>query len=108
MQNGIPYWYFYKHGGELEGTCVKSVDPHGSILKRIPPERVIGCVVYPASELIAPGWSGWSKRTVSDRRARRQHQPPRERGVRMLHTRRLQAPVLDNIRAEIWLSCGAT
>src|ERR1700756_1168011 len=28
MQNGIPYWYFYRHGGELEGTCVKSVDPH--------------------------------------------------------------------------------
>src|SRR5207244_6778059 len=54
MQNGIPYWYFYKHGGDLEGSPVLSVDPSGIIRDRIPPERVIGCVVYPASELVAP------------------------------------------------------
>src|ERR1700730_12919713 len=55
MQNGIPYWYFHKHGGELAGTIVRSVDPVGHIGSKIPAERVIGCVVYPASELVAPG-----------------------------------------------------
>src|SRR3974390_305909 len=55
MQNGIPYWYFHAHPGELAGTRVQSVDPNGLIYERIPGERVIGCVVYPAAELVAPG-----------------------------------------------------
>ena len=55
MQNGIPYWYFHKHGGLLEGSQVHSVDPTGMLTEMIPPRRVIGCVVYPASELVAPG-----------------------------------------------------
>src|SRR4029077_6914013 len=55
MQNGIPYWYFHAHAGGLAGTRVNSVDPHGLIGQHIPPERVLGCVVYPATELVAPG-----------------------------------------------------
>jgi len=55
MQNGIPYWYFHRHGGPLEGSLVHSVDPNGMLAQRIEPWRVIGCVVYPASELVAPG-----------------------------------------------------
>ena len=31
MQNGIPWWYFHKHGGALEGRQLKSVDPDGII-----------------------------------------------------------------------------
>jgi 2-dehydropantoate 2-reductase len=42
MQNGIPYWYFYRHGGELEGRQVHSVDPTGLLATKIPPQRVIG------------------------------------------------------------------
>src|SRR5437660_5869002 len=55
MQNGIPYWYFHKHGAALEGSVVRSVDPQGRITRRIAPERVLGCLVYPASGLISPG-----------------------------------------------------
>src|SRR5216683_2427048 len=55
MQNGIPYWYFHKHGGELEGSRLESVDPTGLISEKIPAQRVLGCVVYPASKLVAPG-----------------------------------------------------
>src|SRR2546430_507013 len=55
MQNGIPYWYFHHHGGEWAGSVVRSVDPSGVIARLIPPEKVVGCVVYPATELIAPG-----------------------------------------------------
>jgi 2-dehydropantoate 2-reductase len=54
-QNGIPYWYFYKHGGPLDGTRLASVDPDGSVWENMPPERAIGCVVYPACEILEPG-----------------------------------------------------
>lgn len=59
MQNGIPWWYFHKLPGELgqryQGTHVKAVDPDGVIAKHIDVDRVIGSVVYPASEVISPG-----------------------------------------------------
>ncbi|HVO08590.1 MAG TPA: 2-dehydropantoate 2-reductase [Burkholderiaceae bacterium] len=55
MQNGIPFWYFHKLPGPFEGHALHSVDPGGRISRAIPAERVIGCVVYPASELVAPG-----------------------------------------------------
>jgi 2-dehydropantoate 2-reductase len=54
-QNGIPWWYFYKHGGPYEGRRIEAVDPGGSVSAVIAPERVIGCVVYPAAVLTAPG-----------------------------------------------------
>lgn len=54
-QNGIPWWYFERHGGPLEGTRLRSVDPDGTIARSIPIEHVVGCVVYPAAELPEPG-----------------------------------------------------
>ncbi len=55
MQNGIPWWYFHKLGGPYDGTPVTSVDPDGTIARHIDVNRVIGSVVYPASEVIRPG-----------------------------------------------------
>ena len=55
MQNGIPWWYFYKLPGDYTGKPVLSVDPDGLIAKCIPIDSVIGSVVYPASEVIRPG-----------------------------------------------------
>ena len=55
MQNGIPYWYFQRHGGEYENRIVEIVDPHGVIMKAIDPRNVLGCVVYPAAITAAPG-----------------------------------------------------
>jgi 2-dehydropantoate 2-reductase len=55
MQNGIPWWYFHKLPGAWEGTPVKAVDPDGVIAQYIDVNRVIGSVVYPASEVIRPG-----------------------------------------------------
>ena len=54
-QNGMPWWYFYKHGGAHEGRRIEAVDPGGKIWDAIGPERAIGCVVYIASEIEAPG-----------------------------------------------------
>jgi len=104
MQNGIPYWYFHKHGGELEGSRMESVDPTGLICEKIPAQRVIGCVVYPASKLVAPGVVkhiegdrfpvGELDGSTSERVTR----------VSECFTRAgFKAPVLDNVRAEIWL-----
>jgi len=54
-QNGIPWWYFQRHGGELDGIHLETVDPGAIIGRTIDPNRVIGCAVYPATNLIAPG-----------------------------------------------------
>jgi 2-dehydropantoate 2-reductase len=54
-QNGIPWWYFRKYGGEFEGQRIHSVDPDGIVESNIEIDRVIGCVVYPAAELPEPG-----------------------------------------------------
>jgi 2-dehydropantoate 2-reductase len=104
MQNGIPYWYFHRHGGALAGTRIESVDPTGLIGSEIPGERVIGCVVYPAAELVAPGVVqhvegnrfpvGEPDGTTSGR-----VKLVAETFIRA----GLQAPVLADIRAEIWL-----
>jgi 2-dehydropantoate 2-reductase len=104
MQNGIPYWYFHGHGGPLEGSTLRSVDPGGSLGRKIPPGRVVGCVVYPASELLAPGVIrhiegdrfpiGEPDGSVSER-AKRISACFTAAGFR--------SPVLEDIRCEIWL-----
>jgi 2-dehydropantoate 2-reductase len=54
-QNGIPWWYFDRFEGPLAGTSLQSADPEGAIARSIDTRRVIGCVVYPATRLLAPG-----------------------------------------------------
>ncbi|WP_353945798.1 2-dehydropantoate 2-reductase [Streptomyces sp. HUAS MG91] len=54
-QNGIPWWYFHGHGGPHDGHRLDSVDPRGAVSAVLAPERAIGCVVYAATELAAPG-----------------------------------------------------
>jgi 2-dehydropantoate 2-reductase len=104
MQNGIPYWYFHQHGGSLAGSKLDSVDPGRNLSQKIPPERVIGCVVYPASELLAPG----VVRHIEGERF-----PLGELdGSTTARVTRIsncftaagfKAPVLQDIRGEIWL-----
>jgi 2-dehydropantoate 2-reductase len=104
MQNGIPYWYFHGHRGPLAGTRVRSVDPNGVIGEHIPCERVIGCVVYPAAELVSPGVI---KHVEGNRfPVGEPDGTTSERVTRVSESfvgAGLQAPVLADIRAEIWL-----
>ncbi len=53
--NGVPWWYFHKLGGPLEGRRLASVDPGNAQWDGFGPDRVLGCVVYPAAEVIEPG-----------------------------------------------------
>ncbi len=54
-QNGVPWWYFRKLDHPKQDYCIQSVDPNGIVEANVPVDRVIGCVVYPAAELSAPG-----------------------------------------------------
>lgn len=104
MQNGLPWWYFYRAGGALEGTRLNAVDPGGTIWQRIGPERVIGSVVYPAVEVDAPGLI----RHVEGTRFSL-GEPSGEKSERVAALARelvkagLQAPVREDIRSEIWV-----
>jgi 2-dehydropantoate 2-reductase len=53
--NGVPWWYFYKLEGPWRDRIIESVDPGGAQWREIGPERAIGCVVYPACEIVEPG-----------------------------------------------------
>lgn len=104
MQNGIPYWYFHRFPGQLAGTRVRSVDPNGTIAEHIPCERIIGCVVYPAAQLLSPGVV---KHVEGNRFP--VGEPDGSASARVVRVSEcfirggLQAPVLGDIRSEIWL-----
>ncbi len=53
--NGVPWWYFHKLDGPWQDRRIETVDPGGAQWTHIGPERVIGCVVYPAAEVVEPG-----------------------------------------------------
>ncbi len=104
MQNGIPYWYFHAHGGTLAGTRLASVDPTGNIGAKIPAERVVGCVVYPASERIAPGvvrHIEGDRFPVGELDGRTTERVSRI--AESLVRAGFKSPVLEDIRSEIWL-----
>ena len=103
--NGVPYWYFYKHGGnKFENTILESIDPGGRQWNELKPERAIGCVVYPATELEAPGVI---RHVYGDRfpigEPSGEKTEDVERISQMFEASGLKAPVLDRIRDEIWL-----
>ena len=104
MQNGIPFWYFHEHAGALAGTPVHSVDPSGRIAAAIPARQIIGCVVYPACELQAPGVV---RHVEGDRFPMGELDgSTSERVMRVSQcftNAGFKAPVLDDIRSEIWL-----
>ena len=55
LQNGIPWWYFQKLDSPFSGRIVKTVDPMGVLFNNIDPERLIGCIAYPAATIAEPG-----------------------------------------------------
>ncbi|MDW3680560.1 2-dehydropantoate 2-reductase [Cupriavidus sp. CV2] len=102
--NGIPYWYFHQHGGPLAGSTLESVDPGGRQWRGLGPERAIGCVLYPAAEIVEPGVIRhvYGKKFPLG-------EPDGSKSARVSHLSEmmvaggLEAPIRDNIRDEIWL-----
>ncbi|MCS3724982.1 2-dehydropantoate 2-reductase [Bradyrhizobium betae] len=102
--NGIPYWYFYRHGGSYENATLESIDPGGRQWREIGAERAIGCIVYPATEIEAPGvirhvyGNNFPLGEPSG-----EITPDVQRLADLFVSAGLKAPVLDRIRDEIWL-----
>ncbi len=103
-QNGVPWWYFYGLEGPHANRRVETVDPGGRIWDAIGPQRVIGCVVYPACEIEAPGVI----RHTDDNRFSL-GEPDGSRSDRaaalakVLIDAGLRAPLRNRIRGEIWV-----
>jgi len=55
MVNGVPWWYFHAEGGRFAGQAVAAVDPDGVLAHALPPEQVIGCVVFITAQAPSPG-----------------------------------------------------
>ncbi|MDP1646642.1 MAG: 2-dehydropantoate 2-reductase [Rubrivivax sp.] len=104
MINGIPWWYFHKLAGPHEGRTLESVDPGGVLGANIEPERVIGSVVYPAAELVAPGVVKvieGNRFTLGEPDGTRSERI--EALSRSLMRAGFKAPVAKDIRSEIWV-----
>jgi 2-dehydropantoate 2-reductase len=103
-QNGIPWWYFHKHGGHLEGRQLSSIDPDGELWRAIAPERCIGAVVYQAAEVVEPGVIAHS---YGNRLMLGEPDGSRSERVaalsKLLTAGGLKAPVRPWIRDDIWL-----
>jgi 2-dehydropantoate 2-reductase len=102
--NGVPWWYFYKLAGPYEDHRIETIDPGGVQWRGIGPERVLGCVVYPAAEVKEPG-------VVTHIEGDRYSlgEPSGERSERaqalskVLQAAGLKAPVRPKIRDELWV-----
>jgi 2-dehydropantoate 2-reductase len=103
-QNGLPWWYFYGFEGQYADRRIESVDPGDRQWNAIGPERVIGCTVYPAAEVIAPGVI---KHISGDKfglgEPMRQKTERVEKLSQMFEKAGLKAPILPEIRNDIWL-----
>jgi 2-dehydropantoate 2-reductase len=103
-QNGIPWWYFQRHGGRLEGQRLQSVDPDGEVARAIPIENVVGCVVYCSTELIAPGVIRHIEGTRFAIGTPGGEVTDRHREVSAAFTAAgLKCPIVRNLREHIWL-----
>lgn len=95
--NGIPWWYF-------KDRHLEAVDPGGVIARSIPYERVVGCVVYPAATMVAPGvieHEEGDRFSVGEPDGGKTDRV--ERIAAMLTAAGFKAPVQARLRAEIWL-----
>jgi 2-dehydropantoate 2-reductase len=102
--NGIPWWYFWNQDGAWKDRQLASIDPGGRLWRAIPPARCIGCVVYPAAEIVEPGVvrHGYGNRFMLG-------EPGGESSKRVealakaLSEAGFKAPVRAKIRDDIWL-----
>lgn len=104
LQNGIPWWYFHRHPGPYQDLRLKSVDPLNNLSAAIDAEKIIGCVAYPAAEVLKDG----SVRHVEGIRfpVGELDGVARERTeilVRVFQEAGFKSRVIPDIRAELWL-----
>jgi len=104
MINGVPWWYFQKLGGPYDGRTLSSVDPDGALAAGIETERIIGSIVYPASELVEPGVVKvieGNRFTLGELDGQRT--PRIEALSKSMMAAGFKAPMSRDIRSEIWV-----
>ena len=103
-QNGIPWWYFQGFGGEWEGLRLERVDPGGVISSAIETKRVVGSIIYFATEIAAPGVI---HHTEGNRITLGEPDGTRSDRIRMLAESLIasgfRCPISTRIRQEIWV-----
>ena len=102
-QNGVPWWYFFKHGGPYEGHRLESVDPGGVIAGHLPVDAIIAGISYQAAEIESPGVI----RHVEGHRLPLAEidgsKSARVAALAELFSRAgFKSPVLSDVRTEIW------
>jgi 2-dehydropantoate 2-reductase len=103
-QNGVPWWFFQGFDGPLAGSVLESVDPGGAISAAIAPERVVGCVPYPAAELVEPGVVRHVEGTRFAIGEPRGGESERCRTIReAFEAGGLKCPIEERIRDQLWL-----
>ena len=104
MQNGIPWWYFQRYGGPLAGLSLRSVDPDGFLARTFAPERLVGCVVWPAAAITSPGVVEHVEGTRFTLGELDGAEAARCQPIAEAFTRAgLKAPLTPTIRTDIWL-----
>jgi len=102
--NGIPWWYFFGAEGQFKNYRIKCIDPENIQWNVITPERIIGCVVYPATEIIEPGVIKHIEGNRFSLGEPNGAQTERISRISKAMVRAdLRAPVRKNIRQEIWM-----
>ena len=103
-QNGIPWWYFYRHSGELDGTHLETVDPGGVIDRHIDSSRVVGCIIYCSTIIAEPGvikHIEGTRFTLGEPSGERTERC--QRISESLIRAGLRCPIRSDIRREIWV-----
>ncbi len=103
-QNGIPWWYFQNHGGELDGLVLQRVDPGGVIAAAIEPHRVIGSIAYFATEISSPGvihHNEGNRLSLGEPDGSKSERVARL--AQALIAAGLRSPVTTKMRQEIWV-----
>jgi len=102
--NGLPWWYFYREGGRLDGRPVACLDPSGTLFQALDPACILGCVVHAAAEVAEPGTVRHTAGKVfligepdRSRSARA------ERLVAAMNAAGFEASLATDIRLEIWI-----
>lgn len=103
-QNGIPWWYFQGFGGAAEGIHLERIDPGGVISSTIEARRVVGSIVYFATEILAPGviqHSEGNRISLGEPDGARSDRC--RRIAEALVASGLRCPITTHIRQEIWV-----
>ena len=103
-QNGVPWWFFQGFGGRWEGTRLERVDPGGVVSAAIESRRVVGSLVYFATEIAEPGvvrHEDGSRISLGEPDGTRSDRC--RRIAEALSASGLRCPITARIRHEIWV-----